>query len=68
MGAITPVEAVKVRELDRGFKPFSPQGEAGLLGFPPNCMSCAEGGVCGEDVCQPFSPVSMWLFSQCSDV
>ena len=63
LGAIPQVEVLKVKALDVGSKPFTPQGEAGSWEFPSNSMVLRQDGVYGETVSQPVLPISMWVFS-----
>lgn len=53
MDAMPLVEVLKVGELYVGSKPFS-QGEAGNLGFPPNCMSLYQGWNLWQDCSSAF--------------
>ena len=45
-----------------GFKPFTPQGEAGSWEHPPDCMFCARAGVYDDSVSQLSLPILMQAF------
>ena len=62
------VGILKAGALDVGSKPFTPQREAGSWGFLPIVWCSADSGFHDKSVPQPVLCVSMWVFSQSSDV
>ena len=60
LGAWGPqAEVLKVGAPNMGFKPFTPQGEAGSWEHPPDCMFCARAGVYDDSVSQLSLPILM---------
>lgn len=57
------VPAIKVGALDVWLNSFILQGEAGSLGFPPDCKVFTESGVYGKSEFQPFLPILMYFLN-----
>lgn len=64
-GAAIPwVGVLKIWVLGTGSKPFIPQGEAAILGFPPDCMALHRAGVYSWGLGRlSFLLASVWVFS-----
>ena len=47
-----------------GYQTHCFSGRSWELGVPSDCMACAEGGVYGQSLCQPFLSIAVWVFPQ----